>query len=773
MRIAFVHERMLKGFGVDLVVDRLATGLAERGHDVTVYASVADSSRADRPYRLDVIPARPRAFFPLYEQSAIEWSKYIDGAEHDVVCVTAFPFFGIIPRLRTPAVAIDHGDVLTRGLPAARRANFAYMRIRQRRLSFPRADAIVAISDFVRSSLPRRLAERAQRIYLGGDHYPRAADGDRREMRRRLGLADDASVALYVGRLNPEAQPYKGTADVLEIASEWASRPDVHLVMAGLGSPADDDRIRDAGAIPILEPAAEEMPALYAAADVYLTASRWEGFDLPIVEAAYQGVPAVALRIGAHPEVVADRSSGVLVDDVDRLGPAALDLLEDRARAKAMGTVAADYVRRFQWSRAVSEYEELFDRLATTKRAPATDDRAVTAVVLNYEAPYEVLRECIASVLAQTLAVHVLLVDNGSVRNRDAVERLHAEFPAIHVLHLDANYGFTGGINRGIAAVKTGLVLVLNNDAVLEKDALEEMVRVIDTDEDVVGVAPKLLNQAKPDMIDAIGTAIDEYGRAHNVGIGQLDIGQYDRVEPRTGVCFAAALLRTEAFREGNVGPLDERFFMYYEDVDWCLRAGLLGYTFLTAPRAVVYHAHSYSARQLDPRYKQRLIMKNLLRTVIRSYPRRRWPRLVVWWARSLARSTAFGPARRTNLAILLSLFSSVPAYARARRRVARRQRRPFDELLRLGEGEKPFFDPVEYGPIRSLDALRAMYRRLYLLTGDQRHLLIAQTAGALAETALRFEPDVVEARIMPLLSDEPAAVKEYVLNLDRPPAVR
>jgi GT2 family glycosyltransferase/glycosyltransferase involved in cell wall biosynthesis len=771
MRIAFVHARMLVGWGVDLTIDALASELGARGHDITVYTPEADSEFAHRPYTIELIPTVPRHSFPAYERNARAWAGFIDANGHDIVCITAFPFFGLIPKLRTPAVAVDYGDVPAAGLPAKRRANLAYMKLRQQRVSFPKAKAIVTISDFVRSALPSSLRSRARTIYLGVDHYPAAEDGEGGEMRRRLGIADEAFVALYVGRLNAEGQPYKGTADLLSMAPRWREAG-VVLVMAGLGTEADAEAIRAAGAIPALRVSPSDMPGLYSSADLYVTASRWEGFDLPVMEAAYQGVPAVALRVGAHPEVVADGSTGVLVDDVPALEATVTSLYRDPAHVAAMGAAAAERARTFSWAHAASAYDELFAGLDIAPAASRAHTRDVTAVILNYEAPRSVLEPCVRSVLEQSYPTRVLVVDNASSRNREVVDAMEREHEGVEVLRLEENHGFAGGMNRGVASSTTEFVLLLNNDTVLEPNAVEEMVRVISTGDHVVGAAPKLMNQGEPHFFDAMGVAIDEFARAHNVGIGQIDVGQFDRIEPRIGVCFAATLLRRHAFDEGMVGPLDERYFMYYEDVDWCLRASLLGHTFLTAPKSVVYHAHSYSAKKLPVTRKQTLLMKNLVRTITRDYPSGRWIKVLAWWTARFVRSAVFGPMRRMNVAVLASIVPTVLRYRSARRTIQGRRRRSLDDLIKLGSGEEPFFDPSVYRPIRSLAALAAMYRRLYLITGESRHLTVAETAAMIDASGLEWDRDVVCSRLEPLLSSEPPAVKDYIQNLDAYAAV-
>lgn len=801
-QIAFVNERMLRGFGVDLVIDAAATELAARGHDVTVYASAVDDP-GPRRYRLERTPTRASRFPSRYESRARCWAGYIDAAGHDLVFVESFPFFSLIPRLSTPTVVVDHGVSPTTGMSLLQKGAFAYIRGSQQNRYFPRAAGIVTVSEFVRSLLPQRLASSARVIYNGVDHYLPATADERERMRRKLGVAGEQAMLLYVGRLNHRRQPYKGTADLMRAASRWRTEaPEVRVVMAGRGSDADAQAISRAGAIPLLDVAVEEMAALYAAADVYVTASRWEGFDLPLMESAYQGVPAVALRVGAHPELVRHGETGILASDIDELFGEARRLALDRPLVRKMGEQAQQHAIRFTWARAADSYEGVIEEHGRARssaplvvaqaatagagarssvaagEAPAGSQAAllagetpasadVTAVILNYGATDEVLRKCVASVAGQSYALKVLLVDNASPRNREAVGAIESEFPDVRVLRLDRNYGFAGGMNRGVAAADTEYVLLLNNDVELEPEAVAEMRRVIDSDGDVVGVAPKILLESQPGVIDAIGNLIDPRGAAFNMGIGQLDVGQYDRVERTFGACFAAALLRRKAFDPGLVGPLDERYFMYYEDVDWCFRAGLLGFKFLTAPGAVVYHTHSLSTRELDYGFKYRLIMRNFVRTVLKDFSLRRALGICARRMLGLSRNVVRGPHRVASFLALKDIVLGFPAFLRARRCIQERRRVQDKDLFDFSHGERAFFDPMTYQPHRQLEVLEAMYRRLALLNGEERHLRIAEAVALLAGSRLRFDGKFARERLRRLMESEPAHVKDYLDRLE------
>jgi GT2 family glycosyltransferase/glycosyltransferase involved in cell wall biosynthesis len=796
-RIAFVSERMLRGFGVDLVIDEVATELVNRGRDVTVYASVVDDTR-QRNYRLDRIPTRASGVPPRYQAAARHWAKYIDAHDHDVVFVESFPFFSLIPHLRTPSVAVDHGVSSSEGMRLRQRATFKYIEWTQQNRYFPAAAAIITISEYIRSLLPGRLQQRTQVVYNGGDHYPMASMVDRQAIRARLGISDDRVMALYVGRLNPEGQPYKGAADLMRMAARWREElSNITVVMAGLGEPADAARIRQAGAVPLLDVPEEDMGALYAAADIYLSASRWEGFNLPLVEAARQGVPSVCLNIGPHPEVVHDKETGILVRDIASLAEAARLLANDAPRRRAMGESAREWLKTFTWSRAADGYERIAAQTSRTRSSlvaqaalgsgaageanrPArqpeptqaispsnAEGPEVTGIVLNYGASLEILRRCIDSVASQTIPLHILLVDNDSPKNQDALDRIKEEFPAVELLRLSRNWGFAGGMNRGIAAAKTEYVLLLNNDVTLAPNAAEEMRKAMVGSEDVVGIAPKILLENPLGFIDAIGNLVDGIGQAYNMGIGQLDIGQYDRVEPTFGACFAATLIRRDAFRPGLVGPLDERYFMYYEDVDWCFRAGVLGYKFITCPTAVVNHMHSMSTRELDYGYKYRLIMRNFVLTLVKDFQGRRAHKLAIRRCLGLTRNVLRGPHRQASLMALKDIGISYPGYLRQRREVQGRRKVDDQTLFNFSHGEQSFFDPVNYAPLRRLETLHAMYNRMFLLHGEERYLRVAQTASVLMSSRVRFDRDFVQAKLGPLVAGEPPCVQAFVQSIE------
>ncbi|MHB0915734.1 MAG: glycosyltransferase family 2 protein [Thermoleophilia bacterium] len=389
--------------------------------------------------------------------------------------------------------------------------------------------------------------------------------------------------------------------------------------------------------------------------------------------------------------------------------------------------------------------------------------RSVTAILLNYNAPAAMMFKCLDSLRRQTYDdFKVLLVDNASAV--DILGEVAERYPEVELLKLDRNHGFSGGINRGVAACDSEYVFLLNYDTVVEPECVAAMVAVIAAEPVVVGVAPKMMLTGHPRIFDSIGIALGDNAGAFNQGIGQPDIGQYDRVEPAFGACFGATLLRRCAFRPDQVGPLDESYFMYFEDFDWCYRANLLKLEFRTAPAAVVHHEHSASVKDRSYNFKFRLIERNLLRTVIKDYQRRMMVKIPLRRLRShlmnaiSPRSGRAGVSWRIIGAFFIDFFRFLPK----RWAIQRRRLVSDDEILRHSFGEQPYFNPTDYTPFYEVGTLAAAYRRLYAVTGDERALNIYGGLEALNQSKARFDDGLLRSRLEELLADEPEHVKEF-----------
>lgn len=366
IKVGFITERMLLGYGVDLEIHKAAGGLAGLGYDVTVFSNLIDSTYRDSKYKLEAIPTARTPLFPRYEWRALKWRDFFNQQDIDVYIVETFPYYSCLPFIKKHTIAVDHGVCPTTGFPLWLKLSFAYMAFNQYRLYFKYADRIVTISESIKRDLPKGLQAKAKVIYEGIDHYSPSdscEDGGRR-IRRRFGVNDDEILLLYVGRLDPQGQPYKGVKELIEIY-QAARKQDgrIRMLAVGLGGQKDETMLRRSEIIPYVNAPSEEMPSIFQSCDIYVTGSKWEGFDLPLVEAHFFGKPGIAFQVGAHPEVTVNGQTSFLVDSKEEFVKALLLLVEDKQKRLDMGESAREHASKFKWAKVVKAYDELIQEV--------------------------------------------------------------------------------------------------------------------------------------------------------------------------------------------------------------------------------------------------------------------------------------------------------------------------------------------------------------------------------------------------------------------------
>ena len=270
-------------------------------------------------------------------------------------------------------------------------------------------------------------------------------------------------------------------------------------------------------------------------------------------------------------------------------------------------------------------------------------------------------RQCLTSVLALDPAPdQVLLVDNGSTDG--TAEAVRAEFPAVQVLRLERNLYFAGGVNEGIKrALGQGArsVLVLNNDVVLERLALEKLQAALEADPRLAAVSPKIYYYDRPDVIWFAGGEVGRRtGFIRHRGVNVKDEKLRDGPREVEYVSFAAALLSSEAIE--SVGPLDASSVMYVEDVDWGARARASGFRLGYEPSAKVWHHVSATSggglTPLKAYYRLRSGALYLSRYGTAGQRSLSWMAYLAWTKWLVTRSLARGDARTAG-ALLLGFF--------------------------------------------------------------------------------------------------------------------
>jgi len=197
---------------------------------------------------------------------------------------------------------------------------------------------------------------------------------------------------------------------------------------------------------------------------------------------------------------------------------------------------------------------------------------------------------CIQSVLDGLLVPWRILVFDNASRDEPA-KSIRRRFPHVDVVAGDTNRGFTGANNEGIRKlIEAGadLVWVLNNDTIVHEGCLKALTEAIQREQSDV-VTGKILYEHPPDRLWYGGGSLNLLRMtARHHGLGQVDAGQCDTPSDVGFVSGCCMLVTRDCFRE--VGLFDERYFAYYEDVEWCLRAREKGQRLRYAPAAVLVH---------------------------------------------------------------------------------------------------------------------------------------------------------------------------------------
>jgi GT2 family glycosyltransferase len=254
--------------------------------------------------------------------------------------------------------------------------------------------------------------------------------------------------------------------------------------------------------------------------------------------------------------------------------------------------------------------------LRTTSRSDSRLMR-VSAIVVAFGKD-ALLEDCLRSLDAALEAVEgeteVIVVLN---RISDTARReLESSAQPRVLVDTGDNLGFAGGVAAGLARARGEWVAIINDDCVVEPEALAELLRAGSAGEDIGSVAAQILFAGAGGTINSAGIEVDELGVAHERLLGQPAAGSENEVVEVFGASGAAALYR-RAMLEG-VGGFDQSFFAYLEDADLAWRARMHGWRCVYAPRAVARHHHSETlGHRSSPKYY--LVGRNRVRMLAKN----------------------------------------------------------------------------------------------------------------------------------------------------------
>ncbi|HLG96342.1 MAG TPA: glycosyltransferase family 2 protein [Bryobacteraceae bacterium] len=243
-------------------------------------------------------------------------------------------------------------------------------------------------------------------------------------------------------------------------------------------------------------------------------------------------------------------------------------------------------------------------------------------VVVNWNRQV-LLRSCLQSLNQQEFDApfEVVVVDNGSTDG--SADMVESEFGSgaafrIKVIRNANNRGFCAANNQGFAASDGELIALLNNDAEADPNWLRTLAQMFEGRPEVGMAASKILVYEDPKRIDKAGHLVYPDGQNRGRGTGQLDTGQYDKIEEVLWPDGCAAMYRRAMLDQ--IGGFDEDFFAYADDAELGLRARIAGWKCLYAPQAVVRH-HRGSTLGVRSARRMELIERNRVLLAFKLFP--------------------------------------------------------------------------------------------------------------------------------------------------------
>src|SRR4030042_666389 len=256
----------------------------------------------------------------------------------------------------------------------------------------------------------------------------------------------------------------------------------------------------------------------------------------------------------------------------------------------------------------------------------------ISTVVLNYNGLSETL-DCLNSlrkIQEKNFTVETIVVDNNS--SNGSFEVL-SKLKGIEFISNSQNLGFSGGNNMGIkkAILKnTDAVLILNNDTIVDKLALINLAQALEFG-DII--SPKIYfapgfefhkdRYKKSELGKVIWYAGGEIDWQNvigkHTGVDKVDTGQFSKrkeINLATGACM---LVRREVFEK--IGLFDEKYFLYLEDMDFCVRAKNAGFKIIFEPQAIIWHKNAGSVGGSGSRLQDYFISRNRLLFVFKYAP--------------------------------------------------------------------------------------------------------------------------------------------------------
>lgn len=262
----------------------------------------------------------------------------------------------------------------------------------------------------------------------------------------------------------------------------------------------------------------------------------------------------------------------------------------------------------------------------------------VIIILVNWNGKKDTLA-CLQSLRQVSYPVfQVLVVDNGSADDSTAV--IKTSFPEVNLIETGKNLGFVGGNNLGLEYARgagADYALLLNNDTEVEPDFLTHLVDALEADPGAGIAGPSIYYYDQPQVLWSAGGRIDwRRGVTEMIAMGSPDAGslgtQPRRVDFVTGCALLIKMVAVE-----KAGMLDPRFFAYYEETEWCVRAARHGFGIIQVPASKIWHKITPAAREASPLVHYYMTRNRLLFLRVSGASAAAWLNTGLEYARTLA----------------------------------------------------------------------------------------------------------------------------------------
>ena len=246
-----------------------------------------------------------------------------------------------------------------------------------------------------------------------------------------------------------------------------------------------------------------------------------------------------------------------------------------------------------------------------------TKPGVVSVILVNYRGADDTITclQSFADVAWPADRLQLIVVDNAS--GDGGAARIREAVPGSHPVESPTNVGFAGGCNLGAAKASGEILAFINNDARPAPNWIAAAVEVLDREPDVASVASKVLDW-DGDNIDYVDGSLTWYGMGYKWECERPDTGEYDTAQDVLFATGSAMFVRAEDYEA--VGGFDDRYFMFYEDVDLGWRLNMLGRRVRYVPGSVAYHRHHASMKSYGPWLEHFLLERNALISLYKNF---------------------------------------------------------------------------------------------------------------------------------------------------------